>query len=72
MNIDSSINFAQLKCLIAQCSLEEKIQLTRQLEQETFSVRLERFLQQVQTEELSLAEITMEVETVRQQRYEVK
>jgi hypothetical protein len=72
MNTDTQVNFNQIKRFIAQCSLEEKIQLIQQLERETFPVRLERFLQQVQIEELNLADITAEVESVRQQRHEAK
>ena len=65
----STIKFEQLKSLIAQCSLEQKIQLAQLLERDTFPSRFERLCQLVCTEELSLEEITAEVETVRQQRY---
>lgn len=70
--MNSTVHFDQLKQLIAECSLEEKVQLVQQLERETFSGRLEHFLRQVQTEGLTLDEITAEVEWVRQQHYEAK
>jgi len=39
------------------------------LEKETFSIRFKKFLSQIKTDELSLEEITAEVEAVRQARY---
>jgi len=51
--------------LIDQCNLEEKILLIRRLEAETFEIRFKRLLARLRTDELSLPEITQEVEYVR-------
>ncbi|MFZ2171504.1 MAG: hypothetical protein WAW61_17920 [Methylococcaceae bacterium] len=66
MNISVSIDFVQLKNAIAQCNVEEKMELLRLLENETFPNRFKQFLEQVKTDELSLDDITAEVEAVRQ------
>jgi len=39
MNVSISIDFSQLKTVIAQCNLEEKLELLRLPEKDTFSVR---------------------------------
>ncbi len=69
MNVSISIDFPQLKAVIAQCNLEEKLELLQLLEQDTFSVRFKKLLNSVQTDELSLEDITNEVESVRQANY---
>jgi len=58
MNVSISIDFSQLKAVIAQCNLEEKLELLQLLEKDTFSVRFNKFLNSVQTDELSLEYIT--------------
>jgi len=72
MSISVSIDFVQLKSAIAQCNVEEKMELLRLLENETFPSRFKQFLEQVKTDELSLDEITAEVEAVRQARYDAR
>ncbi len=69
MNVSISINFSQLKSIISQCNTDEKIELLKLLEKDTFAVRFKRFLNSVKTEELSLEDITQEVEAVRQANY---
>jgi len=69
MTIMLNLNLEQLVSLIDQCSLEEKILLIRRLETETFETRFKRLLARLRTDELSLPEITQEVESVRQERY---
>lgn len=70
MSVSLALNLDQVKSLVGQCSIDEKIELVRLLEQETFGVRFNRLLARLQTDELSFEEITQEVETVRQKRYE--
>ena len=72
MNVSISIDFSQLKAVIAQCNLEEKLELLQLLEKETFSVRFNKFLNSVQNDELSLEDITNEVEAVRQANYHAR
>jgi len=69
MTIMLNLNLEQLISLIDQCNLEEKILLIRRLEAETFETRFKRLLARLRTDELSLPEITQEVESVRQERY---
>jgi hypothetical protein len=69
MNSSTVLDFSQLKTIIAQCNLEEKLELLQFLEKDTFSVRFNKFLESVKTDELTLDEITQEVEAVRQANY---
>lgn len=70
MAISVSIDFSQLKAVVEQCNLDEKLELLELLEKETFSIRFKKFLNQIKTNELSFEEITNEVEAVRQARYD--
>jgi hypothetical protein len=70
MNVSISIDFSQLKTAIAQCNLEEKLELLHLLEKDTFSVRFKKLLHSVQTDELNLEDITQEVEAVRQANHQ--
>lgn len=72
MNVSISIDFSQLKAVISQCNLEEKLELLQLLEKDTFSVRFKKFLNSVQTDEISLEDITNEVESVRQENYHAR
>jgi hypothetical protein len=72
MSISVSIDFAQLKNAVAQCNVNEKMELLRLLENETFTNRFKQFLEQVKTDELSLDDITAEVEAVRQARFDAR
>ena len=69
MNISVAIDFSQLKTVVEQCNLDEKLELLELLEKEIFSIRFKKFLNQIRTDELSLEEITAGVEAVRQARY---
>ena len=69
MTIMLNLNLEQLISLIDQCNLEEKMLLIRRLEAETFETRFKRLLARLRTDELSLPDITQEVESVRQERY---
>lgn len=72
MNISISLDFSQLKSVVSQCNLEEKLELLQLLEKETFSVRFKNFLNSVQTDDLSLEDITNEVEAVRKKNYHAR
>jgi len=72
MNLSLSINFNQLKSLIIQCGIEEKVEFIRILEKDIFPLRFNRLLSKIRTDDLTLEEITAEVETVRQKRYSAK
>lgn len=70
MSVTLTLNVSQLKSLISQCTPTEKIELTRYLEGETFEMRFKNLLARLKTDDLSLEDITEEVEAVRQARYE--
>ncbi|MBD3290749.1 hypothetical protein GF337_18225 [candidate division KSB1 bacterium] len=70
MSATLAIDLEQLKMLIDQCPIEEKVELIRFLEKETFEIRFRNLLEQLKTSEISMDEITREVEIVRQKRYE--
>lgn len=69
MTISVAIDFSQLKTVVEQCNMDEKLELLELLEKETFSSRFKKFLSQIKTDELSLEEITAEVGAVRQARH---
>jgi ribosomal protein L29 len=70
MSSTLALNIDQLKMLIGQCPIEEKVELIRFLEKETFEVRFRKLLQQLKSNKIELDEITSEVESIRQRRYE--
>jgi len=72
MTATLALNLEQLKALLGQCNTDEKIELIRYLEDDTFLVRFNNLLFQLKTEELTLEEITREVESVRESRYAAK
>lgn len=72
MSITVAIDLSQLKNAIAQCDFNEKLELLRLLENETFPNRFKQFLAQVKTDDLTLDEITQEVENVRKTRYDAR
>ena len=72
MNISVSIDFMQLKSAVTQCDVNEKLELLRLLENETFPNRFKKLLEQIKTDSLDLDDITSEVEAVRQARYDAR
>ncbi len=71
MNLNLAIDFNQLKSLIIQCGIKEKTEIVRMLEKDTFSFRFNQLLDKLRTNDLTLEEITNEVESVREKRYHV-
>jgi predicted DNA-binding protein YlxM (UPF0122 family) len=63
------LTFEQILTLVKQLSDSEKLLLSKELEKETLNKKLTELLEIFQTDELSLAEITEEVEIVRSQIY---
>ncbi len=57
MNVSISIDFSQLKTVISQCNVQEKLELLQLLEKDIFSVRFNKFLSSLQTDELSLGHL---------------
>lgn len=69
MSINLSLDLSQLKALIGQCELDEKLELIRVLEKDTYPVRFSQLLERLKLNDLTIEEITSEVETVRAKRY---
>ncbi|MEI1378252.1 hypothetical protein PQG02_00910 [Nostoc sp. UHCC 0926] len=63
------LTFEQIFTLVKQLSDSEKLLLSKELEKETLNKKLTHLLEIFQTDELSLKEITEEVEIVRYQIY---
>ncbi|MCC5626917.1 type II toxin-antitoxin system VapB15 family antitoxin [Nostoc sphaeroides] len=63
------LTFEQILSLVKQLSDSEKLLLSKELEKETLNKKLTQLLEIFQTDELSLEEITEEVEIVRSQIY---
>jgi predicted DNA-binding protein YlxM (UPF0122 family) len=63
------LTFEQILTLVKQLSNSEKLLLSKELEKETLNNELTELLEIFQTDELSLEEITEEVEIVRSQIY---
>jgi predicted DNA-binding protein YlxM (UPF0122 family) len=66
------LTFDQILSLVKQLSNSEKLLLSKELEKETLNNELTELLEIFQTDELSLEEITEEVEIVRSQIYNRK
>ena len=66
------LSYNQILELARQLSDEDKLQLNRELSAEVRKIELQRLLQVFMSDEISLEEITSEVELVRQARYEAR
>ena len=64
-----SLNFEQILALVEQLSEQEKIILSKTLEKNLREQKLTELLKAFRTDDLSLEEITEEVEAVRGERY---
>ena len=66
------LSYNQILELARQLSDEDKLQLNRELSAEVRKIELQRLLQVFKNDEISLDEITSEVEQVRKARYEAR
>ncbi len=69
MNTNLAIDFNQLKLLINKCDIEEKTEIIKMLEKDTFPVRFRNLLNKIKTDALSMEEITAEVEKIRENNF---
>lgn len=65
-----NLTFDQILSIIKQLPKQQKIKLTKELEKEVISSKLSQLLKTFETDELDLATIDAEVESVRQELYE--
>jgi replication fork clamp-binding protein CrfC len=66
------ITFDQILTMVKQLPKQQKIKLSRELEKDVVDSKLTKLLSTFKTNELSLSNITKEVELVRQELYEKK
>ena len=71
-SLNIRLNYRQILELARQLSDEDKLQLNLELAAEARRIELQSLLQVFKNDEISLEEITAEVEQVRQARYEAK
>jgi len=71
-SLNIRLNYRQILELARQLSDEDKLQLNLELAAEARKIELQSLLQVFKNDEISLEEITAEVEQVRQARYEAK
>lgn len=64
------VTFDQILSLIKQLPKQEKIKLSKELEKDVIDSNLSKLLKKFNTDELDLATIDAEVETVRQEIYD--
>lgn len=74
MKVNSKYNIeldkSQIFNLIRQLDTDDKIELLNSLQESTYVKRFEKLLDSLRTDKISLDDITKEVESVRQKRYE--
>jgi Mg/Co/Ni transporter MgtE len=74
MKVNSKYNIeldkSQIFNLIRQLDTDDKIELLNSLQESTYVKRFEKLLNSLRTDKISLDDITKEVESVRQKRYE--
>lgn len=71
-SLNIRLNYNQILELARQLSDEDKLQLNRELTAEVRKIKLQSLLRVFKNDEISLDEITSEVELVRKARYEAK
>ena len=71
-SLNIRLNYSQILELARQLSDDDKVQLNRELAAEVRKIELQRLLQVFKNDEISLDEITSEVEHVRKARYEAR
>ena len=71
-SLNIRLSYNQILELARQLSDEDKLQLNRELSAEVRKIELQRLLHVFKNDEISLEEISSEVELVRQARYEAR
>ena len=67
MDANIKLSFSQILELVRRLPKEQKIKLSRELEKETIESKLTELLTSFRTDDITLEEITQEVEEVRQE-----
>ncbi len=66
MDANVNLSFSQVLELVKNLPVEQKIEISRELEKETIGSKLTELLSAFRTDKISMDEITSEVEQVRQ------
>ena len=69
-NYQIPVNYHQLLSVIRQLKAEDKVNLLKELQESTFKKRFKQLLTSLKNDELSMDDITKEVEAERSKRYE--
>lgn len=70
--LEIDLTFNQILSIVKQLPKQQKIKLTKALEEEAIDSKLTRLLKNFQTRDLDMKTITEETESVRQEMYERK
>lgn len=70
MEANIKLSFPQLLELVKKLPGEQKLKLSKELEKETIQSKLTELLTSFRTDDLTMDEITEEVEKVKQQKYD--
>lgn len=70
MEANVNLSFSQILELVRNLPGEQKIKLSQELEKETIGSKLTELLTSFRTDQISMDELTREVEEVRQDLYE--
>jgi hypothetical protein len=68
--INIELDKSQFLKIINQLDYNDKLELLNELKKSLFLKRFNKLLKSTRTDELTIEEITLEVESVREQRYE--
>ena len=68
--VNIELNKRQFLKIIDQLDYNDKLELYNELKKSLFQKRFDKLLKSTRTDELTMDEITKEVESVRKQRYE--
>lgn len=70
--ISIDITFDQVLAIVKSLPARQKMKISKELEKEGIKTKLTSILSSFRTDELSMDDVTQEVEQVRQRRYERK
>ena len=68
--LEKDLTFEQILSIVKQLPIQQKIELTKELEKDAINNKLSRLLKTFRTKDLDLKTITEEVESVRQEIYD--
>ncbi len=70
--VNIQVEFNQLLSIIKQCDVNQKIEIVKELENETFKPRFKKLLSELKDNDFTPEDITKEVERIRTKRYKTQ